>query len=79
MRIPSWLDWWHEVPGGAEWLASLPSLVEACAERWSLYLGLDRERMRRWGIAHALAWGVSGGKLEGDMIECARLLLAARS
>jgi len=40
---------------------------------------LDRERMRRWGIAHALAWGVSGGKLEGDMIECARLLLAARS
>jgi len=41
--------------------------------------GLDRERMRRWGIAHALAWGVSGGKLGGDMIECARLLLAARS
>ena len=42
-------------------------------------LGLDRERMRRWGIAHTLAWGVSGRKLEGDMIECARLLLAARS
>ena len=41
-------------------------------------LGVDRERMRRWGIAHALAWGVSGRKLEGDMIECARLLVAAR-
>lgn len=41
-------------------------------------LGVDRERMRRWGIAHALAWGVSGRTVEDDMIECARLLLAAR-
>ncbi len=41
-------------------------------------LDVDRERMRRWGIAHALAWGVSGRKVEDDMIECARLLLAAR-
>jgi streptomycin 6-kinase len=38
-------------------------------------LGLDRERMRRWGIAHALAWGISGNKLEHDMIRCAELLL----
>lgn len=38
-------------------------------------LGLDRERMRRWGIAHALAWGISGAKLEPDMIRCAELLL----
>jgi streptomycin 6-kinase len=41
-------------------------------------LGVDRERMRRWGIAHALAWGVSGRKLEPEMVECARLLVAAR-
>ena len=40
-------------------------------------LALDRERMRRWGIAHALAWGFSGRKVEADMIECARLLVAA--
>jgi streptomycin 6-kinase len=40
-------------------------------------LALDRERMRRWGIAHALAWGISGQKTEDDMIECARLLRAA--
>jgi streptomycin 6-kinase len=40
-------------------------------------LELDRERMRRWGIAHALAWGISERKVEHDMIECARLLLAA--
>ncbi|MBM2823118.1 MAG: aminoglycoside/hydroxyurea antibiotic resistance kinase [Thermoleophilia bacterium] len=45
----------------------------------SAELNLDRERMRRWGIAHALAWGVSETKVEDDMIECARLLLAARS
>jgi streptomycin 6-kinase len=42
-------------------------------------LGLDRERMRLWGIAHALAWGVSGHKLEKDMIRCAELLHEARS
>jgi streptomycin 6-kinase len=42
-------------------------------------LDLDRERMRRWGIAHALAWGFSGRKVEADLIECARLLVAARS
>ena len=40
-------------------------------------LRLDRERMRRWGIAHALAWGVSGRKVEDDMVECARLLRGA--
>jgi streptomycin 6-kinase len=38
-------------------------------------LGLDRERMRGWGIVHALAWGVSGdGKVEEDMVACARWL-----
>ncbi|MGH3031926.1 MAG: aminoglycoside phosphotransferase family protein [Gaiellaceae bacterium] len=39
-------------------------------------LGLDRERMRRWGIAHALAWGVGSQKLEEDMVACARWLAA---
>ncbi len=43
-------------------------------------LGVDRERMRRWGVVHALAWGVSGppiNKVEDDMLECARLLVLA--
>ena len=41
-------------------------------------LGLDRERMRRWGVVHALAWGVSGiGKVEEDMLACARWLAAS--
>ena len=39
--------------------------------------GLDRERMRRWGIVHALAWGVSGGAAAPEMLRSAELLLAA--
>lgn len=39
-------------------------------------LGLERERMRRWGILHALHWGVGPDKLEADLVECARLLAA---
>jgi streptomycin 6-kinase len=35
-------------------------------------LDLDRERMRGWGIAHALAWAV-----DEDIIACARWLAAA--
>jgi streptomycin 6-kinase len=36
-------------------------------------LELDRERMRGWGIAHALAWAP-----DEDMVACARWLAAAR-
>lgn len=36
-------------------------------------LDLDRERMRGWGIAHALAWGPP----DEDMVACARWLAAA--
>jgi streptomycin 6-kinase len=64
------------------WLLGQPDDAGRIRRRLDLLsaeLGLDRERMRRWGIAHALAWGVSGKKVEDDMIECARLLLAARS
>jgi streptomycin 6-kinase len=39
-------------------------------------LGLERERMRGWGIVHALHWGVGTDKVEADMVECARLLAA---
>jgi len=42
-------------------------------------LDLDRERLRGWGIVHALAWGFSDepAKVEEDMIACARWLAAA--
>ena len=39
-------------------------------------LGLERERMRGWGIVHALYWGVSVRRAQEDMVECARILLA---
>jgi len=63
------------------WLLGRPDDAARLRRRLDLLaseLGLDRERMRRWGIAHALAWGFSGRKVEEDMIECARLLAAAR-
>jgi streptomycin 6-kinase len=41
-------------------------------------LGLDRERMRGWGVAHALAWGVNESVVLDDMVACARWLAAAR-
>jgi len=37
-------------------------------------LGLERDRMRAWGIVHALHWGVGPDKLEGDLVKCARML-----
>jgi streptomycin 6-kinase len=39
-------------------------------------LDLERERMRGWGIVHALHWGIGPTKVEADMVECARLLAA---
>ena len=39
-------------------------------------LELDRERMRGWGIVHALAWGLGEAVYE-DMVACARWLTAA--
>jgi streptomycin 6-kinase len=42
-------------------------------------LGLDRDRLRGWGITHALAWGISAvaGKVHADHVECARVLAAS--
>jgi streptomycin 6-kinase len=60
------------------WRLAEPNAGAVVARRLDILverLGLDRERTRRWGIAHALAWGVSGTKVEPDMIEVARLLV----
>jgi streptomycin 6-kinase len=62
------------------WELSIPGAAGRLRRRLDVLadaLDLDRERMRLWGIVHALAWGVSGTKVEADMIECARLLAAA--
>jgi len=39
-------------------------------------LGLDRERMRRWALLHALAWGVDETGACPEMVACARWLAA---
>ncbi len=41
-------------------------------------LALDRERLRGWGIAHALAWGVDTEGVHDLHVACARWLLDAR-
>lgn len=39
-------------------------------------LGLDRDRVRGWGIARMLAWGLDAAHVHHGHIDCARLLLA---
>ncbi len=41
-------------------------------------LGVDRERARGWGVAHALAWGLYDERLFPDLVACARWLAEAR-
>jgi streptomycin 6-kinase len=53
------------------------SVIRRRLDQLAAELDLDRERMRGWGIVHALYWGVGPGKVEPDMVECARILLEA--
>jgi streptomycin 6-kinase len=39
-------------------------------------LGLDRERVRGWGVARMVSWGLDVGRGHRGHVECARLLLA---
>jgi streptomycin 6-kinase len=40
-------------------------------------LGLDRERLRGWGVAHALAWGWDEEGWSSSSVDAARAILAA--
>jgi streptomycin 6-kinase len=46
-------------------------------DRFSSELGLDRERVRGWTIAHTIAWGFEGNGFKPAHAEIARLLLEA--
>jgi streptomycin 6-kinase len=62
------------------WLLGRPGHADRVRRRLDILaseLELDRERVRRWGIAHALIWGFSDSKVEEDMVESARILAAA--
>ena len=37
-------------------------------------LGLDRERLRSWGVAHALAWGTADSRWIPEQVEAARVI-----
>ena len=50
-------------------------IVRRRLDQLSSELELDRERMRRWGIAHALAWGISKDRVHTAHIEVARMLV----
>ncbi|MEH1027322.1 aminoglycoside phosphotransferase family protein [Micromonospora profundi] len=39
MDLPKGLDWVRRSPAGRAWLATLPTWLAECAERWSLQLG----------------------------------------
>jgi streptomycin 6-kinase len=56
--------------GGNDDLRRVRRRLDLLAER----TGLDRERMRRWGIAHALAWGHGPDGWDAAMVRCAELL-----
>jgi streptomycin 6-kinase len=63
------------------WLLAEPGSVARLRRRLDVLaeeLGLDRERLRLWGIAHALGWGHDGDGWEPGMVESARLLAMAR-
>jgi streptomycin 6-kinase len=53
------------------------AVIRRRLDRLASDLGLDRERLRGWGIAHALAWGVSGSGVLAGHIACARWLAKA--
>ena len=60
-------------------LARDPQPARTIARRLDLLSGaleVDRERMRGWGIVHALAWGL-GESVQEDMVACARWLGAS--
>ena len=70
----SWLlrerRWLRRRPGSVRRMRR--SLDFAAAE-----LGLDRERVRAWALAHAVAWALAGSRFEPEMASCARLLQRA--
>jgi streptomycin 6-kinase len=43
MDLPGGVQWLRAHPGGSAWLDRVPSLVEACARRWSLRIGVPFE------------------------------------
>jgi len=54
-----------------------PRRVRRRVARLCAATGQDRERVRGWGVAHALAWGFQGGAWLPDHVACARWIAEA--
>ena len=61
----------HELTGDRDAAARVRARLDLFSNR----LDVDRDRVRGWGIAHALAWGFESGRPLRDHITCARLLM----
>jgi hypothetical protein len=46
-------------------------------DQLSAELDLDRERMRRWAVVHALAWGIDDDEWFPEIVACAAWLAEA--
>ena len=46
-------------------------------DRLSEALDVDRERMRRWAVVHALAWGLADDDWFADIVACTEWLARA--
>ena len=53
--------------------------IAARLDRLSEALDLDRERMRRWAVVHALAWGMGDDEWFPEIVACAEWLDRARA
>jgi streptomycin 6-kinase len=51
--------------------------IRARLDRLTAETGLDRERIRRWAVVHALAWGLDDDEWFPDLVACAEWLAAA--
>lgn len=60
--------------GGTNWPSTRdPSKrIRRRLDQLAAELGLDRERMRGWALAHALAWAFDGGEVDPSLVACAR-------
>jgi streptomycin 6-kinase len=62
-------------------LLSDPNALRRVRRRLDLLaneLALERERLRLWGVVHAVAWGVEADGVEDEMLLAAELLVRAR-
>jgi streptomycin 6-kinase len=57
--------------------APAAGVLSGAVDRLSEALGLDRERIRRWAVVHALAWGLGDDEWFADIVASAEWLARA--